>query len=118
MAVDLRVVVKKALVDLRRDISKKNTELASLQSQLVRYQKVQGLLNSQPGPARPNANGRTRRKPVDWNSVLKRLPGSFAIGSINNLANSTSPTYTYRVLGNWIKQRKIKRVERGLYQKL
>jgi hypothetical protein len=116
MSLDLRVVVKKALVDLRRDISRKNSELASLQSQLVRYQKVQQLLDLQ--TARPKANGNGRRKRVDWNSVLKRLPNSFAIGNVNNLANSTSPTYTYRVLAHWIKQRKIKRVERGLYQKM
>ncbi len=118
MAADLRIVVRKALADLRKDISKKNSELTSLRSQLARYQRVQGLLNGRPGAVTDKLNGRTRRKQVDWSSVLKRLPASFDIGNVNNIANSTSPTYAYRILGNWIKRRKIKRVERGLYQKL
>jgi hypothetical protein len=118
MPVDLRVVVKKALVHLRKDISKKHSELASLRTQLIRYQRVQGLLNGAPGAAAMKLNGKVRRKRVDWASVLKRLPGSFNIENVNSAANSTSPTYAYRVLGSWIKHKKIKRVERGLYQKL
>jgi hypothetical protein len=55
MALDLRVAVNKAVVDLRREISKKTSDLASLKSELARYQKVQGILSSQSGAARTKA---------------------------------------------------------------
>jgi hypothetical protein len=64
MALDLRVAVNKAVVDLRREISKKTSDLASLNSELTRYQKVQGILNNQSGATRPKANRRVRRKQV------------------------------------------------------
>jgi hypothetical protein len=118
MALDLRVGVNKAVVDLRKEISKKTSDLVSLKSELARYQKVQGILNSQSGAARTEANRKVRRKPVDWNSVLKQLPGSFAVGNVANLAKVKSRNYTHHVLAKWIKQRKVKRVEPGKYQKL
>jgi hypothetical protein len=118
MALDLRVAVNKAVVDLRREISKKTSDLASLKSELARYQKVQGILTSQSAAARTKANSKVRRKPVDWNSVLKQLPGSFAVGNATNLAKIKSRNYMHHVLAKWIKQRKVKRVEPGKYQKL
>ena len=118
MALDLRVGVNKAVVDLRKEISKKTSDLVSLKSELARYQKVQGILNSQSGAARTEANRKVRRKPVDWNSVLKQLPGSFAVGNVANLAKVKSRNYMHHVLAKWIKQRKVKRVEPGKYQKL
>ena len=118
MALDMRVAVNKTIVDLRREISKNTSDLATLKSELVRYQKVQGILSSQSGATRTKANRKVRRKPVDWNSVLKQLPGSFAVGTVANLAKVKSRTSTHRVLTKWIKQRKVKRLELGKYQKL
>ena len=118
MAFDFRAAVNKTIVDLRRQISKKSSELGTLRKELAGYQKVQGILSSQSGAARTKANRKVRRKPVDWNSVLKQLPGSFAVGNVANLAKLKSRTSTHRVLTKWIKQRKVKRLELGKYQKL
>jgi len=118
MALDLRVAVNKAVVDLRREISKKTSDLASLTSELARYQKVQGILNNQSRTTRIKANRKVRRKQVDWNSVLKRLPGSFGVGDVVNLAKVKSRTYAHVVLAKWVKQRKVKRLQPGQYQKL
>jgi cell division septum initiation protein DivIVA len=118
MALDLRVAVNKAIVGLRREISKKSSELTSLRKELARYQKVHDVLNGQSSAARSKANRTVRRKRLDWDSVLKRLPSSFAVGNVNNLANRKSTTYAHRMLGEWVKRRKIKRVERGRYEKL
>lgn len=118
MALDLRVAVNKAIVDLRREISKRSSALASLRNDLARYEKVHGFLNGRSTPVRSKANGKGRRKPTDWNAVLKRLPGSFAFGNVTNLAKTNSSNYAHRVLAKWVKQRKVKRVERGKYQKL
>ena len=118
MAFDFRAAVNKTIVDLRREISKKTSDLGALKSELARYQKVKGILNSQSSAARTKANRKVRRKPVDWNSVLKQLPGSFAVGAVANLAKVKSRTYMHRVLAKWVRQRKVKRLELGKYQKL
>lgn len=120
MALDLRVAVRKAIVNLRREISKTSSSLASLKHDLARYEKVHGFLNGRSTPARTKANskGKSRRKTTDWNSVLKRLPGAFAFGNVTNLAKTNSNNYAHRVLAKWVKQRKVKRVGRGRYQKV
>jgi hypothetical protein len=118
MALDLRVAINKAVVDLRREISKKTSDLASLNSELTRYQKVQGILNNQSRTTRTKANRKIRRKQVDWNSVLKRLPGSFGVRDVISLAKVKSRNYTHLVLAKWVKQRKVKRLQPGKYQKL
>jgi hypothetical protein len=118
MAFDFRAAVNKTIVDLRREISKKSSELGTLRKELARYQKVQGILSSQSGAARTKANRKVRRKPVDWNSVLKQLPGSFAVGTVANLAKVKSRNYMHRVLAKWVRQRKVKRLKPGQYQKL
>jgi hypothetical protein len=118
MALDLRVAVNKAIVDLRREITKKSSELTSLREDLARYQKVHDLLNGQPIAARSKTNRTVRRKRLDWNSVLKRLPTSFAVNNVSNVTKLKSTTYIHSMLARWVKQRKIKRVERGKYEKL
>ena len=118
MALDMRIAVNKTIVDLRREISKKSSELGTLRKELARYQKVQGILSSQSGAARTKANRKVRRKPVDWNSVLKQLPGSFAVGTVVDLAKIKSRTHAHHVLAKWVRQRKVKRLELGKYQKL
>jgi hypothetical protein len=118
MPLDLKVAVNKTILDLKKKISKKNSELASLRKELVRYQKVQVIINDGVRTARTKATRKVRRKPVDWSSVLKQLPGSFAVGNVANLAKIKSRTYVHHVLAKWIKQRKVKRLELGKYQKL
>jgi hypothetical protein len=79
---------------------------------------VQGILYSQPGAGITKANGKVRRKRVDWNSVLKQLPGSFRVRDVVSLAKVKSRNYTHLVLAKWIKERKVKRLQPGQYQKL
>jgi hypothetical protein len=118
MALDLRVAVNKAIVGLRREISEKSSELTSLRKTLTKYQRVHHVLDGDSSRARSKANGRVVRRRVDWNSVFKRLPSSFSRGNVNNLAKTKSATSVHRMLAKWVKQRQIKRVEYGKYQKL
>src|SRR5207249_1425479 len=118
MPLDFRIAVNKTIVDLRREISKKSSELRTLKKELARYQKVLGILSSQSGAARTKANRKVRRKPVDWNSVLKQLPGSFPVGAVAKLAKVKSRTYMHRVFAKCVRQRKVKRLKPGQYQKL
>ncbi len=118
MAVDLRLTVKNTIVSLQKEIAKKSSELNSLRQDLARYRKVQSVLDGGPNAVRIKATREFRRKRVDWNSVLKQLPGSFGVSNVAELARVRSRNYTHRFLAKWIKQRKIKRVEPGKYQKL
>lgn len=118
MALDLRVAVNKAIVGLRRDISKKSAELMALRKTLAKYQKVHDVLDGDSRVARSKANSRVLRKRVDWNSVLKRLPGSFSRGNVSNLAKTKSGTSVHRMLAKWVKERQVKKLERGRYQKV
>jgi hypothetical protein len=118
MALDVKIPLRKTLIDLTREISKNRSELARLRKELSTYQKVQKLLRARPSAAKTKTARKVRRKPVDWNSVLKQLPSSFAVGNVANLAKIKSRTYMHRVLAKWIKQRKIKRLKLGRYQKL
>ena len=119
MALDLRVAVNRTIVGLRKEISKKSSELTALRKTLAKYQKVHDVLNnSVSSRARSKANGRVLRKRVDWNSVFKRLPNSFSRLTVSNLAKTKSATSVHRMLAKWVKQRQVKRVEHGKYQKL
>ena len=118
MALDLRVAVNRTIVGLRREISKKSSELTALKKTLSKYQKVHDVLNGVSSRARSKANGRVLRKRVDWNSVFKRLPSSFSRGNVSSLAKTKSATSVHRMLAKWVKGRQVKRVEHGKYQKL
>jgi hypothetical protein len=118
LALDLRLAVDKTIVDLRREISKKSSEPATLRKELARYQKVQGLLNVRSRAVRTKVSNKVRRKPTDWNSVLKQRPGSFVVGVVADFAKIKSRSYIHHTLDKWLKQRKVKRVEPGKYQKL
>lgn len=118
MALDLRVAVNKAITGLQKEISKKSSELTSLRRTLARYQKVHDVLDGDARVARSKANGRARRKRPDWNSVFKRLPSSFGLNNVSSLAKTKSATSVHRMLTKWMKQRQVKKVERGRYQKL
>lgn len=120
MARDLVTSVTKEIDRLKKEISKRGSELASLKNDLKRHQRVYGLLG---GPVRGarRTRGRARRTaPVNWNSVLQKLPSRFTISDIVKAtdAKGKSPVYLRQIAVRWAKQGKIKRVARGRYQKV
>lgn len=102
---------------IKKDISRRTSELASLRDELQRYERILRLLETR---KEHNAAIRPRRSPVtDWNSVLKSLPSPFAFGDLTRRreVKTKSRVYLHQILSRWIKQRKIRRVGRGKYQK-
>jgi hypothetical protein len=90
MALDLRVAVNKAVVDLRREISKKTSDLASLNSELTRYQKVQGILNNQSRTTRTKATEKSVENrsigiPCSSGSLALLVSAQFGKGKIKEL---------------------------------
>jgi predicted transcriptional regulator of viral defense system len=61
-----------------------------------------------------------RAAAVDWKSVLKGLPKTFTISSAaqRGRLSAKAKTYLRGVLVRWVKQGKVKRIERGTYQKV
>lgn len=119
MAVDLRTSVQRGVSRLRREINRKTSELASLKGDLKKHLRVFKLLGGNQA-GRGRARGRTRRRAtVDWNGVFKSLPNNFTIDDLAKQggARRKSRLYLRQVLVRWGKQRKIKRTDRGKYQK-
>ena len=123
MANSLIIFVRREIDRLKKEIDRKTSELASLNDELGRHQKVYGLLGgANRRPRRPRrARGRARTTTlVNWNSVLQGPPSCFTIGDLAEApdARKKSPVYLRQVVVRWAKQGKTKRVERGRYQKV
>ncbi len=120
MANDLKVSVGREIVRLKRSIVKTNSELASLNDELKRDERVYELLSD--NRARRRAPRRRDRKSgtVDWKSVLEGLPQTFTISSAaqRGRLSAKAKTYLRGVLVRWVKKGKVKRIERGKYQKV
>lgn len=120
---DLRSVVRRAIHQLRQEIDRKSSELASLKQELARHEKVQDLLEHQNGRMRDGkVRVAERRAPaarrMDWNALYKRLPGSFSVGNVLELAKNKPKLYAYQAVAKWVRQRRVKRLGRGKYQKV
>lgn len=123
MAKNLTTSVKTQIDRLEKEIDRRTSELASLKDELARHQKIYQLLGGADSRARKprRARGRARRiAPVNWNSVLQKLPNPFAIGDIVKAADAKgkSPVYLRQIAVRWAKQGKTKRIARGNYQKV
>lgn len=123
MADNLITSVRTQIDRLKKEIDRKTSELASLNEELGRHQKVYGLLGGTDRRARRRrrAQGRARRIALaDWNSVLQKLPNPFTIGDIRKAADAKgkSPVYLRQIAVRWAKEGKTKRVERGRYRKV
>ena len=120
MATTLKVSVGTEIVRLKRSIVKTSSELASLNAELKKHQRVYELLSD--NRARRRAPGRKPRKSrtVDWNSALKGLPRSFTIGDLAKKSGVRGKPNSYlrQVVVRWVKEGRTKRIERGKYRKL
>jgi hypothetical protein len=122
MAVDLKDAVLNNMKELRQAISEKSFEVTQLQKELKRYETVLALLSPNGGngkkksPAQPK--GRSGRGGA-LSGVLTGLPETFSSREFMKAALRTkrSPVYLRQLLSRWAKQGRIRRVQRGKYQK-
>jgi len=120
MLLDLRSTVTKSIGELRKKISQKSSELAASKKDLERYETVLKVLsqdNREPRIARRKAQ--PDRK-TDWGVLFKRLPHTFTTLDFKKATAGMkkSAVYLRQILSRWTKQRKIKRLARGRYQKV
>ena len=119
MTVDLKAAILGSIDELKKAISKKSSEMAQLQNELKRHETVLALLAGRNG-----ANTRAKRSRgtnrANLRVVLSRVPDTFTSKEFVKEAARTKkePIYIRQTLSRWAREGKIKRLERGKYQKL
>jgi len=119
MHVDLKMAVMRNMSELKKAISDKSSEVAQLQRELERHENILALLSQTNGRGKGRATAGRRRGRGDLNAVLSRLPDTFTSREFvkaGTQANKT-PIYLRQVLSRWTRTGKLKRLQRGKYQK-
>ncbi len=123
MPENLITSVKREIDRLKKEMGQRTSELAALKDELIKHQRAYRLLaGGDTSAQRPGRRrGRARRAtPANWDSVLDKLPGRFAVGDIAKAAGARrkSSGYARQVAVRWAKQGKTRRIGRGKYQKV
>ena len=118
MSIDLRGAVIQSMQELKKAISEKSSEVARLEKQLKRHETVLALLSDNGTEKMPAVKSRRPDRGA-LGEVLTRLPDTFTSKAFMKAATRTkrSPIYLRQLLSRWARQGKIKRVQRGKYQK-
>jgi hypothetical protein len=116
----IRQEVQQLLQGLKREIAKREAELAALKAE---YSRGAGLL--QAGPKPPAVPARRTRKarrarPIDWQKVLGTLPARFTLKelSAHPVAGKRPKSHLYSIVSRWKKDRKLAAAPGGGYRKL
>jgi hypothetical protein len=118
MSVNLEAAVMENMNELKIAISEKNLEVAELEKELKRYESVLALLRNDRNGSSAR-KGRPRGK-TDLSAVLGGLPERFTSKEFIKAANRTKKPSVYLrlALSRWAKEGRVKRLERGKYQKV
>jgi hypothetical protein len=119
MQVNLRGAVVKNMTVLKKAIADKTFEVAELRKELKRHASILALLSRNHAGAKVKKVTGRRRSRGDLNAVLNRLGETFTSREFVKAgmrANKTS-IYLRQVLSRWARTGKLKRLQRGKYQK-
>ena len=127
MAVALKVSLRNEIDRLKKNIGQRSSGITSLRNELKKHEEIYNLLAGDRVEARRARRTGTRVKArrvrsgerVDWSSVLNGLPKSFTSSVVQEQApNTKSKAYLRQVVVRWVKEGKVKRIERGKYRKI
>jgi hypothetical protein len=120
MAVDIKGAIVGRMNQLKKEISKKSSEVVQLERELKRHQTVLALLvgGNGAGSGKVKWGGGANR--AELRAVLSRVSDTFTSKQFVKEAARTKkePIYIRQTLSRWAREGKIKRLERGKYQKL
>lgn len=118
MSVNLEAAIIENMNELKKAISDKTLELAELEKDLKRYETALNVLRDGTENVSRRKDGR-RRKP-DLSTVLGDLPETFTSKDFIKAATRTRKPSVYLrlALSRWAKEGRLKRLERGKYQKV
>lgn len=105
----LKKQASKILTSLRREVAKKEKELATLKQDVHRLQSVVS-------DRTVGIGGGSSRVRLDWNVILKELPDTFTSKEVS-LKSGKPMEQVYAGLNRWIKDRKVRKGKEG-YQKV
>jgi hypothetical protein len=109
----------KVLTALQQEIAKREKELADLKTTATRWGEMvgRGRRTSTTDTAQsPVRTGKKRRQRIDWNAVLADLPTAFDAKDVQRQTGKPIEQ-VYAGLSRWTKDKKVKRVANGSYQK-
>ena len=119
MSVNLEAAVIENITEIKTAISEKAIEVAELEKELKRYESVLALLRNNDNNRRSGRKGRPRGK-TDLAAVLGGLPETFTSKEFIKAATRIKKPSVYLrlALSRWAKEGRVKRLERGKYQKV
>jgi len=113
----IRREVLKVLRALKREIAKREEDLASLKTE---YTKGERLLRGQvkPGPQRIRPRARRSRR-IKWEQVLSSLPARFTLKTLTKhpVAGRRPKSHLYAIVSRWKKEGLLSRDPGGGYRK-
>ena len=115
LGIIIRREVQKILRVLKREIAKREGELASLKAE---YTKGLDLLRGR-GKGEPSL-GRRRGRQADWKQVFVSLPAHFTLETLQRhpVAGKRSKPHLYAILSRWKKDKLLSRDPAGGYRKV
>ena len=120
MAVNLKAAIVANMNELKKAISQKTSEVAQLERELKRHKTVLALLSGSDGAGKVTARQSRGRNGTGLRTVLSRVPETFTSKEFVKEASRTKkqPIYIRQTLSRWAREGKIKRLDRGKYQKV
>ena len=113
----IRQEVMKVLRGLKREITKREEELAGMKAE---YAKGEGLLRGQVKPRAVRIRRRARRsRQINWKEVFSSLPARFTIKTLarHPVAGRRPKPHLYAILSRWKKEGVLAKDSAGGYRK-
>jgi hypothetical protein len=113
----IRREVLNVLRSLKREITKREEELAGLKAE---YAKGEDLLRGRAQPGAVRARRRARRsRQINWKEVFGSLPARFTLKTLTRhpVAGRRPKAHLYAILSRWKKERLLARDPAGGYRK-
>lgn len=114
----IRQEVQQVLRGLKREIAKREAELAGLKAQ---YARGAALLGGQaPKPAAVPRRRQKRARAIDWHKVFASLPARFTLAALaaHPQAGKRPKSHLYAIVSRWKKEKKLTADPAGGYRKL
>jgi hypothetical protein len=116
----LRREVQKVMGGLKREIDRREGELAGLKAEYTKGMELIGGKGRSATPPAPRRTRRRRARPLDWKQVYGSLPARFTLEVLSRhpSAGKRSKAHLYAIISRWKKEKKITKDATGAYRKL
>ena len=127
MALDLKVSVRRQIDRLRKELAAATGRVAALRDEIKRHELIYRMLDGR-NTSRRSQRGRPtaealKRGPsgamIDWNALLGTLSDQFTLDTLtaHEAAGEKPRPYLRQVVARWVKEGRVKRTSRGMYEK-